>query len=279
MWHAAAYFDESDDNERAYAVAGFIGHQHDCVHFDLAWKDRILDKYGLEYFKASELNAGTEQFAKFRDDPNNVKALFSPREKDFFNRIKAESIDIINEFDLLVGVGAVLDWADYDRIVTEWEVRGRVVPAPYFFCAQLVMMECGLMMNQLNSTTSSSQQGLVRPVFDSHEEYEGRAKRLYNEFVQKNPLSAKSLLPPHYEDERDYLMLQAADNLAYECRRLLITEDYAHLPERKAMTRLKERVARIYKLNYEGLNVILRTNNPDVIPIAPTISNPGRVLK
>ncbi len=81
MWHAAAYFDESDDNDRAYAVAGFLAHQHDCVHLDLAWRDRILEKYELEYFKASELNAGTRQFAKFRDNPSNLDCLFSRREK------------------------------------------------------------------------------------------------------------------------------------------------------------------------------------------------------
>jgi hypothetical protein len=58
MWQMAGYYDESDDNDRAYAVAGFMGHQHDCVHLDMAWKERILDKYDLKYFKASELNSG-----------------------------------------------------------------------------------------------------------------------------------------------------------------------------------------------------------------------------
>src|SRR5947209_20352106 len=27
MWHVAGYYDESDDNERAYSMAGFLGHQ------------------------------------------------------------------------------------------------------------------------------------------------------------------------------------------------------------------------------------------------------------
>ena len=92
MWHAAAYFDESDDNDRAYAVAGFLAHQHDCVHLDLAWRDRILEKYELEYFKASELNAGTRQFAKFRDNPSNLDCLFSRREKELFGKINISRI-------------------------------------------------------------------------------------------------------------------------------------------------------------------------------------------
>jgi hypothetical protein len=72
VWHAAGYYDESDDNERAYPVAGFLGNQNDCVHLDFGWRERILEKYELEYFKASELEWGTGEFAKFRDDPNNL---------------------------------------------------------------------------------------------------------------------------------------------------------------------------------------------------------------
>ena len=103
---------------------------------------------------------------------------------------------------------------------------------------------------------------------------------MFDEFAEKNPICSKPLLPLLYENEQDYLMLQAADNLAYECRRLLITRTYdTHLPERRAMTRLKERVWRIYKLNYEGLKVIVETNNPDVIPISPEIENKGRSLR
>jgi hypothetical protein len=93
MWTAAAYFDESDDNNRAYAVAGFLGHQHDCVHLDMAWKERLLNKYQIDYFKASELEWGIGQFAKFRDNPEHLDAKFSDREKTLFKAIKIESIE------------------------------------------------------------------------------------------------------------------------------------------------------------------------------------------
>src|SRR5215468_1215558 len=107
MWHMAGYYDESDDIARGYAVAGFIGHQHDCVHLDLAWREKVLQKYGIDYFKASELNAGTGQFAKFRDDPNKLDAAFSPREKKLLDEIKIATIDLTLSFDLLIGIGAV----------------------------------------------------------------------------------------------------------------------------------------------------------------------------
>jgi Protein of unknown function (DUF3800) len=273
MWCAAGYFDESDDNERAYAVAGFMGHQLDCVHLDWAWKERLLDKYKLDYFKASELNSGTGQFAKYRDNPDKLHTLFSERERNLFRQIKIESVDIFLEFDLLISFGAVLILPDYRRLLKEYRVAGKTLPAPYFLCAQLVMMELGFVMAALNNGPKS-QQGCVRPNFDSHDEYARKTKRMFDDFALKNPVSSKSLLPPHYVDDKEYLVLQAADNLAYEMRRLLITSEYdKHIPEREAMTRLKKRVLRIYKLNYEAMKMIMESQKPNLIPIEPEITN------
>jgi hypothetical protein len=274
MWTAAAYFDESDDNSRAYAVAGFLGHQHDCVHLEMAWKERLLDKYQIDYFKASELEWGIGQFAKFRDNPDHLDAKFSDREKALFKKIKIESIDLILAFDLIIGFGAVLMLPDYDRLLSEYKTIDKSLPAPYFFCAQLVMMESGFIMDYLNDGTPTSQQGLVRPVFDSHEQYGGKTKQMFEAFAKKNPLCSRFLLSPLYENDKDYLMLQAADNLAYESRRLLITSEYdTHIPERQAMTRLKERLYRIYKLNYESMKMIMDGQKADMIPVKPEIEN------
>ena len=98
-----------------------------------------------EYFKASELNAGRGEFAKFRDDPTTVDAKFSKREKTLFDQIKIESINLILEFDLLIGIGAVLILPDYQRICDEYREMGKTLPVPYFFCAQLMMMESQLL--------------------------------------------------------------------------------------------------------------------------------------
>lgn len=282
MWMAAGFYDESDDVDRGYAVAGFIGHQHDCVHLDLAWRERILKKYELKYFKASELETGTGQFAKFRDDPSPEKldALFSEREKAFFKGVKVEVVDLILEFDLLIGVGAVLMLPDYHRIFEEYNTMGKTLPKPYFFCAQLVMMESGFIMHRINVQSREWQQGVLRPVFDSQEEYSGRAKIMFDDFARKNPISSSSLLPPMYADDKDYLVLQAADALAYESRRLLLTQEYdTHIPERTAMRRLKERVYKIYKLNYVALKAIMEAQRPDAIPFEAEIHNPHELVR
>jgi|SRR5215470_664824 len=273
MFSPAGYFDESDDSVRAYAVAGFLGHQKDCIYLHWAWEDRILKPYNLRYFKASELNAGTGQFAQHRDNPKDLDAKFSEREKELFNEIKTESIDVFLEF-LFIGIGAVVMLPDYYRLLEEFKTVNKVLPDPYFFCAQLVMMESGLIMAEINQNASSLQKAYVRPNFDNQKAYEGRTKLMFDDFKAKNPLSSRWLLPPNYEDEKDYVALQAADNLVYECRRLLITEEYdRHIPERKAMTRLKERIYKIYKLNYGGLKMIMETQLSNSIPIAPEVEN------
>jgi hypothetical protein len=281
MWHMAGYYDESDDVERGYSMAGFLGHQHDCVHLDFAWRRKILEKYGIKYFKASELNGGRGEFARFRDDPaGDLNKLFSKREKDFFDQVKVDSIDVILEFDLLVGLGVNLVLPDYHCLYKEYERIGKTLAAPYFFCAQLLMMESGFIMHKVNSGSSASQQGVIRPVFDSQEEYGGRAKQMFDEFSAKNPISSSALLPPHYEDDQKYLVLQAADNLAYECRRLLITEDFdTHIPERMAMKRLKQCIYKIYKLNYKSLKAIIDAQTPDVIPLEAEIHNRHELLE
>lgn len=180
----------------------------------------MLDKYGLEYFKASELEWGFGQFAKFRDNPDDLHARFSEREKKLFREIKTTTIDIFLEADLLWGFGAVLLLPDYHRLLGEFKAKNLVLPQPYYFCAQVVYMEAGFVMDFQNKGRTRSEQGSVRPVFDKQEEYEGEANQVFEVFREKNPLCSKWLLPPHFEDDRDYIVLQVADNLAYEMRRL-----------------------------------------------------------
>jgi hypothetical protein len=233
----------------------------------------------LEYFKASELEWGVGQFAKFRDNPSDLHARFSDREKNIFRQIKTETIDIFLEADLLWGFGAVVVLPDYYRLLEEFKSAGLALPSPYFFCAQVVYMESGFIMDDQNESRPRSESGCVSPVYDQQTEYQGSANRIFEKFREKNPLCSKWLLPPRYEDDRDYIVLQVADNLAYEMRRLLVGEEFnPQIPERKAMTRLKERLWKVYKLNYEGLKIIM-DRPANVIHINPEIHNPRKQNK
>jgi len=88
MPFVAGFFDESsdEDSSQIYVVAGFTGNYLVTSILEMRWQD-VLNKYELEYFKASELNAGVGQFQKYRDEPEDESwRPFSPREKNFSMR-------------------------------------------------------------------------------------------------------------------------------------------------------------------------------------------------
>ena len=285
MMLAAGYFDESTDeasNQQCFTIAGFCGLHEQTIILDLRWKD-LLDKYGMPYFKASELEMGFGCFAHLRDDPQNLSKPLSQREKDLSREIKTAFIDLIVDADGLLGIGTVLMLADYERFRLEQPDKAKNLPLPYFLCAQFTMMEAGQLMWMSNKIVRDRNHpeliGNMRPVFDWQEEYSGRLKQAYDMFARRNPESARYLLPPHYEKEQDYRVLQAADCLAYEARKLLIKEEYErHRKERIAMTRMREsRIQRIYKLNYEALEKVSEEQEPDKIPIAPALEHRMRL--
>ncbi len=148
-----------------------------------------------------------------------------------------------------------------------------------YFAAQVVYMEAGFVMNYLNEGEPRSRLAFVSPIYDSQKEYQSSAKRIFEEYREKNLLWSKWLLSPRYEDDQDYIVLQVADNLVYEMRKLVIKDAFNEVrAERIAMTRLKQRIEKVYKLNYVAMKSIM--NRPaNVVEIKAEISNPFPVQK
>jgi hypothetical protein len=78
-----------------------------------------------------------------------------------------------------------------------------------------------------------------------------------------------------------YLTLQAADNLAFEARRVLFNEiKNPHLPERVALTRMKtesDGTLSLYKFDYDALKRVadLQVSSPGQMPeMEPAITAP-----
>lgn len=275
MQVAVGFFDESTDDEthgQCYAVAGFLGSQWATAALEMEWRP-LLDKYEIDYFKASELNAGEREFKKFRDDPNAKEwAPFSDREKEFFKGIKADFTSVITNARDILGIGVALVLPDYYRLREENPLAKKNLLTPYHLCAQTMLMEAGMMMYETNKELAPSSRALMKPVFDSHEQYSGRMKMAFDTFRVKNPNSSTYLLPPDYEDEKVYLTLQAADNLAYESRRYLLHRHFGTPSEpRRAMTELLNQgsVVRLYKLDYRSLKIIAESQTADRLPINP----------
>jgi hypothetical protein len=266
---ALGYFDESTDEDthgQCYVVAGFMANNHSTAILELRWST-LLTKYNLQYFKASELNAGKGQFQQYRDDPDQLKFKpFSQREKDKFAEIKKAFTDAIMGVRGLSGIGAALILPDYERLRQEYPIARTALPCPYFLCANCVLMATGLEICRANKKRSREDEITIRPAFDSHEEYGGRMKHGFDFFCQKNPISSQFIRPPHYEDDTRYLTLQAADDLAFEIRKLATTGNM-----RIPLDRLdkSDALLKVYKLDYESLKVIADNQGHDFDLLTP----------
>jgi hypothetical protein len=264
VWLSGGYFDESFDEgeERCYTIAGYVGPQLPAVVLDLRCK-ALLKRYDLDYFKASEIELGFGEFEKHRDDPKNLAAPLSTREKNFIREIKTAFVDLICAEDHIVGMSASVLLKDYSLLKTREPDLFSRLPNPYTLCGHLVLMEAGFAVNWSNE--NFSQRALLRPIFDSHQDYSFRFQTAFDDFCSKNPNCSRFLLKPIYEKEQDYRCLQAADCLAYEARRFVdksINTPLDPRPERIAIQRLKEQMSAIYYLDYEALKNLAANQKP-----------------
>lgn len=271
------YFDESTDRDtenRCYSVCGYVADGASALELSFAWAD-LLRKHSLAYFKASEIEYGFGQFAQYRDDPANVRAPLSTREKEKIIEIKSDFVNAICQSNVY-GIGTVLMLRDYEVLISENEAARRNLLRPWYLCSSFTLMASGFLMNDANRRHPPATTGFLRPIFDWQEEFKGRFVDSFPNFCRKNPESSRFLLAPHFEMKQDYKCLQAADCLAYEARKLLLQIEYDDNPGRPmrvAMQRLYERMYKIYLLNYEGMKIIAENQSCDRIPIKPTIEN------
>lgn len=271
---AGSYFDESAA-QGCFSLAGYMANYHAWVHLDWKWRE-LLKKWNVTYFKASECDSGFEQFAQYRDNPNDVKARLKQHEKDKLRPAKIDFVDCILDFrHEISGDGAVVIEKDFARLVAEdGKARRLLMTNPYYVALQLALVGVALPVYQFNQSRPKGNRCFIKPIFDSHKEYSKYTKILFDKFAAKNPKCAEVLLPPDHESDIDTAALQASDLLAYEARKLLVGQIATppH-PERVAMTRLLPTVQRIFRLDYDTLRMLMARQKPDSISIQPTIQD------
>jgi hypothetical protein len=277
MMLVGGYFDESTDefSERVYTVAGYLVPGWQGSIFELRWK-ALLDKWNFRAFKASHLEYGFGDFVQYRDDPNDITAPLSDREKSLIRTIKTEFVDLICEEDAMWGYAAALNLRHYSLLeIQEPELAARL-PKPYHLCGQLVMMGASLDLITSNKESPAWARANMRPVFDSHEDYEFHMLKSFRSFCEKNPNASKVMLEPIYETDETYLCLQAADCLAFESRKFIdgATSDNPPAKVRIAFNRLMEHVRTAFYLDYDTLKSLAeRQPYRDMLTTSPTIDN------
>lgn len=281
MMLAAAYFDESTDESaegHCYTVAGYVGAQDDAAILEMKWKD-LLVKYGIAYFKASEVEYCAGELQKFRQHPDR-KGPMSPADKAFRDQVKTDFVNLLCDDRYLVGISATILLKDWELFALDEPKKAARLPTVYNLAYQLMLGEAGSMASEHNSVASYRNQLQLRPILDSHEEHEPRFMQAYPVFCEKNPNDSRYLLPPFYESDQDYLCLQAADLLAYESRKLVSGFTYSSDPDnytmRVAMRRLLAKNRVTYRIGYDNLQGLVDAQSDrdiDISTIVPMRSN------
>jgi hypothetical protein len=200
-----AFIDDSGSGGDSpwYVLAGYVGTTQSWAAFDEPWR-AILDwRPKLDYFKASEAESlrSDGKWAGVSEDDRNER---------------------INAFIEVIGKHALrslyvrVKQQDYNEVIKPY-VPEQWDNAYYFLFTGIIAA----------GTSVEKYFGPSRPiefVFDNANELEKPSHKLYNQ-VAGAPQFGKRVIKVRYEDEQQFLPLQAADLLAWQVRRRFSIEE------------------------------------------------------
>jgi len=191
-----------------------IGRGRPFFELERQWEGlRLKPTVGIEYFKASECQAGRKQFGKFVNDPDNI----TNDERDRLDSIWSSFLDIMlgdsHEGAIIFGIGVVQE--DLYEVIKDPRCKAVLGDSPYWFAYQSAMIEAAFAMKTIGTGDS------VAFVCDKDEEHSPIAADVYREVKRKNPNAAKYMGSFSTASDKTCEPLQAADAAIYEVRRAL----------------------------------------------------------
>ena len=258
----ASYMDESFDMRQSgmFVVGGLMGRGIAIFELDRRWESlRKRPDIGIQYFKASQCERGTKEFAKFVANPGAIQ----PTERDRLSSISREFLSlIVNPPDLVVfGVGINQD--EFYRVVQDAYPRQVLGKDPYRLAYDLAMILCAASMR--NMETKGGPRERVSFVCDETEQYGKTAERAYASLKEKNPRAGAYMATYTKGDEKDIDPLQAADAVVYEIRRVLqlaLGQRKGPLREQFKMLNDAKAVFAIADVKKQGLMEMVAANKP-----------------
>ncbi|MBZ5504707.1 MAG: hypothetical protein LAO78_04380 [Acidobacteriia bacterium] len=218
-----SYMDESFDippNHGIFAVGGIMARGVPIFELERRW-EKLLKRpdIDIEYFKASQCQAGTKQFKKFVSDPKNI----TPSERTRLDSISLEFLDTIahmplepNSFLVATGIGVVQE--DFYEVIKDDYARSVLGNSPYFLAYHLAMIQCAWSMKTMHDDDKRFDDS-VSFICDLCEEHSDASYEAYRLLKEKNPKAAAYMGVYGAEDEKQCFPLQAADAVIYEIRR------------------------------------------------------------
>jgi hypothetical protein len=217
----SSYMDESFDKQPSgiFAVGGFLGKGVPVFELERGW-EKLLKRHGLKFFKASDCQNGTGEFAKFVVDPKNKtdeeRSKLDSISHDFFKLI-GHPVPFDNRNFLCVqGTGIVQ--SDFYEVIKDAKAKAVLGKTPYRLAYDLAIIQCAWAMKQLGD---GEPRHSVSFVCDEDEEHSDLAEPAYKHLMETNPVAAKYMGTFSRADEKKCVALQAADATVYEIRRAL----------------------------------------------------------
>ena len=140
-----SYMDESFDMRRSgiFAVGGLFGRGVPIFELDRRWNAlRKRPDIDIAYFKASECEHGTGEFAKFVADKDNI----TPVERERLDSISHEFLKAIvdphnyGNYLILAGLGVIQK--DFFDVIKDDNARAVLGDSPYRLAYDLAMIQC-----------------------------------------------------------------------------------------------------------------------------------------
>jgi hypothetical protein len=215
--------DESFDKQPSglFAVGGILGRGVPLFELERGW-DKLLKhpEIDIQYFKASDCQSGTGEFAKFVVDPANI----TPSERSRLDSISHKFLRLIGHpvpFDprsFLCVQGTAIVQADFYDIIKDPNARAILGKSPYRLAYDLAMIQCAWVMKELGDGEPGH---CVSFDCDKDEEHSPVAEQAYKNLKETNPTAGEYMGSFSSVDEKKCLPVQAADAAVFEVRRVL----------------------------------------------------------
>lgn len=242
------FLDDSKDAKQSqlFVSAGFFGTRVDWSSLRKAWS-KVLDDKGVGYFKSSEYNHLTDQFARFR-----TKAYPPPTGRDAAKEIKLALQQIVKDHPFIRGIAVSIVVPEYERICSRPEATGVFGGDPYHRALESIMFET------VKIIRARPGHNMVAFVHDDESDFE-TLHALYRGFRKKNPKTAKFIGGFMPLSDKDHPPLQMADMIANNT--LEVGIDRIHKGEiDKAKIAMKENVNKLCFWDEHYMLSVLKSN-------------------
>lgn len=224
--------DESCDDgpSGVFVVGGLVARGVPLFELERTWE--ILRKrpdIDIAYFKAVECKNGRGEFKKFVTKPGKP----TPTEHEKLDAISREFLALITKEKYIICQGVGVPQPEFYEVIQDPKARAILGDNPYRLAYDFAIIQCAWMMKQLEQDVKTARENtafggwlrdIVSYVCDEHQQYSRRTAQAYANLKAANPVAAQYMGTFESKDDKEIQVLQAADAVAFEIRRVLNLE-------------------------------------------------------